>query len=494
MAGDWWMIVPGNTALSVLLLVLILIPFLYAGRKPMHGVIMSLARAIAAPLRMAARWLMLTADALQQRNKTVLLAHGREEVTQAIDREFSRVSALVQRDLRGYPALQRKIMDEITRVEEDYQKCGEVPPPTPEWTKAIETIAGIKPSGDGLVEKLLEEIARSMTKIYDKALNEYRKSYEERHNILKGFMPFWRSLDQSVGRVDKNLNGLQETAAKIDSQMDKYKDIVAETEKAEQALTASASIQFAIASLVLFIAFGGAFVNFKLISLPMSEMVGGGDYITENLQASDIAALVIIFVEATMGLFLMESLRITHLFPRINNMNDRMRYRMVWVSFTILFILAGVEVALALMRDQIVAASLSLKQALGSTKAAAVVETGLVTKIPTAGQMILGFILPFALAFVGIPLEYFIYSARTVFGVLLVLAIRALAFGFRALGGVVKQAGKTVVMLYDVLVFIPLLIERAVRGGKLHSAGGDSHGSGITSFSKRRRATGDHVL
>src|SRR5207247_1831376 len=83
------------------------------------------------------------------------------------------------------------------------------------------------------------------------------------------------------------------------------------------ALTVSAFTQFAIAFLVMAVASGGAFVNFKLIALPMSEMVGAGDYISSSLRTSEVAALVIIFVEASMGLFLMESLRITHLFPRI---------------------------------------------------------------------------------------------------------------------------------------------------------------------------------
>ena len=52
------------------------------------------------------------------------------------------------------------------------------------------------------------------------------------------------------------------------------------------------------------VAAGGAFINYKLIALPMSEMVGAGDYMTATLRTSEVAALVIIFVEASMGLFL----------------------------------------------------------------------------------------------------------------------------------------------------------------------------------------------
>jgi uncharacterized membrane protein YidH (DUF202 family) len=221
-------------------------------------------------------------------------------------------------------------------------------------------------------------------------------------------------------------------------------------------------VQFVISGLVLVIAFGGAFVNFWLIARPMSAMVGGGEYLAGGFEASHIAALVIILVEATMGLFLMETLRFTHLFPRIHNLHDRMRMRMMWVAFSILLILAGVEVALAVMRDQIIVADLALKRGLSGAAEVVAVDMGWVTKIPVAGQMILGFILPFALAFVAIPLEYFIYSARTVLGALLVFAIRAVAFVLRLTSTIVRQIGRVLTMLYDAVIFLPLVIERGV--------------------------------
>lgn len=203
-----------------------------------------------------------------------------------------------------------------------------------------------------------------------------------------------------------------------------------------------------------------------------------------------------------MGLFLMESLRITHLFPRINNLQDKMRRRFMWVAFSILLTLAGVEVALAVMRDWIVAADVAFKANLGGEGAtAAITDLGWVTKIPTAGQMILGFILPFALAFVGIPLEYFVYSARTVFGVLLVMAIRSLAFVLRVIGTVVRQIGNVLVMLYDVLIFLPLLVERLVKSGK-GEEGASMGAGGVAAFpakarlggSRGRSAAGEQVL
>jgi uncharacterized membrane protein YidH (DUF202 family) len=211
----------------------------------------------------------------------------------------------------------------------------------------------------------------------------------------------------------------------------------------------------------MLIAFGGAYVNFKLISLPMSAMVGGGDYVTETLRASEVAALVIVLFETLMGLFLMESLRFTNLFP-LGNITERMRRHLMWVSLAILLVLAGVEVALAVMRDQIIAADVALKQTLGGAGAVAPAEAGWVTRIPTAGQMILGFTLPFALAFVAIPLEYCINSGRVVLGAALVLALRGIGFLLRLAASMAKEGGKLAGALYDVIIFAPLAVERWV--------------------------------
>jgi hypothetical protein len=261
--------------------------------------------------------------------------------------------------------------------------------------------------------------------------------------------------------------GLQASAAAVDAHMERYEQIIKATDKAEQALTVSAFTQFAISLMVMAVAAGGAFINYKLIALPMSEMVGAGDYITSSLRTSEVAALVIIFVEASMGLFLLEAMRITHLFPRIQNLNDRMRRRMMWIALALLVTLAGVEAALALMRDLLIADKQALLQSLATVQAAP--TDGWVGRIPTAGQMLLGFILPFALAFIAIPLESLIHSARTVGGVAVAAAVRCLAFVLRLLGNVAKHMSRVLVRLYDVAIVLPLLIEQLAKGARRRS-------------------------
>jgi hypothetical protein len=458
------MVLPDNFAVSALVLALVAMVFLYAARMPMHALIRSLGQALGSPLRMAARWLLAAAAEVQQRNKAVLLAHGKQEVGQRVEREFERLGVIVQRDLQGYPALQRKLLDEITRIEEDYKKCGEVPPPPPEWTEAVTAIANVKTGGNELVLRVLEEIKRSITAIHDKTLADYRRAYERRHKILESFMPFWRSVDKNLVQVEQNMARLQANVRTVDAHMAIYEQINEGTDKAQHALTVSAFTQFAISLLVMVVAAGGAFINFKLIALPMSEMVGAGDYITSTLRTSEVAALVIIFVEASMGLFLLEALRITHLFPRIANLNDRMRSRMLWIALTLLVTLAGVEAALALMRDMLIADKQALLQSLATVQPVA--HDGWMSHIPTAGQMLLGFILPFALAFIAIPLESLIHAGRTVGGVFLLAFLRSLAFLLRVSGSMARQMSRVLIRLYDVAIVVPLLAERFVKGSR----------------------------
>ena len=76
--------------------------------------------------------------------------------------------------------------------------------------------------------------------------------------------------------------------------------------------------------------------------------------------------------------------------------------------------------------------------------------------ITTAAQMGMGFILPFALTFVAIPLETFVHSLRTVIGLLAIGVLRITSLLLRLLGSASRYTGVLVAQLYDLPLFIPL--------------------------------------
>ena len=234
-----------------------------------------------------------------------------------------------------------------------------------------------------------------------------------------------------------------------------------------------ASVEAGLAYMREILAQDDAALRASLLSGTVAVMVGGSSLMM-GYRVANIAALVIILVEVAMGLFLMESLRITRLFPVIASMKDSMRLKMVWITFGILLTLASVEAGLAYMREILAQDDAALRASLLSGTVAAM---GVSDRwITTAAQMGMGFILPFALVFVAIPLESFIHSSRTVLGITVTAILRALAFVFALLANSSHYLGRVLISVYDIFIFIPLWIEGRVNGSFKAEKKRDKHG------------------
>lgn len=460
-ATFWTSLVPGQPAVSVIIWLVILVVLMYIARKPAHQMILVATHSLRNALKIMAYSVLKAEEKLKLRNREVLLAHGREQVERYIEREFQRVESIINRDLSGYPTLQRDLNTQITRINEDYIHSGEVPPKPPEWLKAVETVAQIPAEGSPVVAKILNDIHTTLKKAMDKNVGEYRKANKERHGLLKKMMPYWRSLNKTLESVERKISGLENRSNVIDGHMKQYEGILAKTEYAERMLSSSSLTQFFISGLVLMIASIGMYVNFQLVALPMSEMVGAGSYVG-SIRASDVAAMFIIAIEVILGLFLMESVGVTRLFPVISALDDKKRKAIIWSTFTFLLVFATIESSLAYMRDLLAADREALSQVLSGVE----VEEPEFRWIPSVGQMVMGFILPFALTFVAIPLESFIHSSRTVFGMVLAWSMRMISMGIRLVGNLLIGTGKFLVTLYDLIIFLPLRIEQMVNGRK----------------------------
>ena len=446
-----------NAAISAAIWLVIGVFVAYLARKPAHQLILSTANNLHSACRLLARAVNALEKRLAARNRDVILSLGQQNLEHSIENEFNRVNAIVTRDLGSYPALHRRITDILEQIEEDYRNASESPPLPPAWLQAIDAIAGIPRSGDATVCKILDNIGDILREAHQETQQAFRESTLERHKCLNRMQPHWRSLQQTLGRVKSTIDGLDQRSATIDDQMKQYEAMRAADDGVARTLSASSMTQFFISALVLVIAIFGGLINFQLIALPMSEMVGASSYIGP-MRTSDIAALVIIMVEIAMGLFLLESLRITRMFPIIGSLDDRMRKRMMWITFSILTILATVEASLAYMRDLLALDREALTQSLSGV---GVVEAQF-RWIPSIGQMVMGFILPFALAFVAIPLESFIHSTRTVVGVLVQGLLQVIALLARLTGDIARQFAQMLVAAYDLFIMLPLGIERLV--------------------------------
>lgn len=457
--SEIFLIVP-NPVLSGLIWFFVVSAVLYFARLPAKKYILAFGEVIHNALRLAARSVSSADSRLQDRNREVLLEAGREATERIIEREFERIENAVMNDLAQYPALQRKLSESLTKIDEDYRQSTEVPLSPPDWCKVVESVAKIDSNGDAMVAQILKDIHKSMIKAQDTAVKEHRRACMKRHGILKHLMPHWRSVKHVLGEVDRNISSILERATKIGRYMHDYEEILKGSDRATRVLSSSAMSQFFVSAFVLAIAVGGALVNFTLIARPMAEMVGGQNFIA-GFKVSEISAVVIILVEISMGLFLMESLRITRLFPVIGALNDKLRVRMIWITFGFLFVLASVEAGLAFMREILMEDELATSAMLrgGADNMVAATDFAWIT---TTAQMGMGFILPFALVFVAIPLETFVSSTRTVLGIVASALLRALAFVLRLIGNLARYSGKMVANFYDLIIFGPLWLENSI--------------------------------
>jgi hypothetical protein len=195
----------------------------------------------------------------------------------------------------------------------------------------------------------------------------------------------------------------------------------------------------------------------------MAELVPAGARLG-GIPVATVSALVIVLMEVALGVFLMDMLGITDLFPKLATLAPSRRRLILGLSLAGLFFLASVESSLAVLREQIVAADAALKLSLAGA-AGELVAAPAASRVPVIGQAVLGFVLPWILALVAIPLEMLIDSARHVVASLAVLALLAVASAARALGHAASALAGALPGAYDVYVAIPLRLERMLREG-----------------------------
>jgi hypothetical protein len=455
---------PDKPAASLFVLWFVSQIFLYFARAHMHRAFVSLGHVLGGVFRIVARWCRGLSAKVAQRDHEMVVDAGRGDTEAKIAREFRRIEGSFVQELKSYPDVQRKLDDLATRLEADYKECGVAAPTAPGWGEAASAVAKMPQAPDRVVQKLLEEIHRSAVEGEKKALKEFREATGQRHKVLSGMAPLWKELKHLTAEAAKSVGSALDATKRIDGYMTTYEKIRKEDSKAVRALGWASTQLFVVSLLVLAVAIGGAFVNFNLIALPMSELVPSGNRVG-GLPVSSVAALVVVLMEVAAGIFAMEMLGITSFFPKLDLLPSSRRKMILFVSLGGLLMLACIESSLAILREQIVDAASALRQSLAGLPSQAVAETAS-SRIPVVGQAVLGFILPWILAMVAVPLETLIATGGHI---VLSASAGLLSLGgtlMRLLAHAMRYAVEAARHLYDVYIVIPLQIERMITGQK----------------------------
>jgi len=454
---------PQNPAASIFALWVLSQIFLYAARYPVHRALREVGRLLGGVFRIGARFCRGLASVASRRDHEMIVDMGRGDTEAKIGREFHRIEGAFAKELARYPDLHRKLDDVVTKIDADFQECATAAPAAPGWSDAVAAVAKMPPSGDGVVKKVLEEIHKSAISGEKKALQEFRDATAKKHKILSSMAPAWKEVQKIAADVSRAVSGALEATKRIDGFMTSYEQVRAADQKAVRALGWNATQLFVVSLLVMAVAMGGAFVNFNLIALPMSELVPSGNRIA-GMPVSTVAALVIVLMEIAAGVFAMEMLGITSFFPKLELLPKSRRRIILVVAVGGLFMLACIEASLAVLREQIVESSTALKASLAGAAAHPVAQTAS-SRIPVVGQAVLGFILPWILAMVAVPLETMISTGGHIVLSTMTGLMHAGSMVCRLGGHGMRYLCEGARHLYDIYIVIPLQIERLVSSG-----------------------------
>jgi hypothetical protein len=409
-----------------------------------------------------ASWIKISVEAMRAKDRKVLLESGLAKIQGEILQEFHKIDTANTKSIAGYPELQLKLDESIAKIDGDYKECGQVAPEAPGWSEVVETIARAQGStGDRIIEKMLSEIHKSAVAGEKKALAELRDVAGKRHKILGSMAPVWKRIEKLGKEINHKADKVIENSRNIDKYMEQYEKITTGGAESIDMLSSKVTKLFIISLIVIFVGMVGAFINFNLIALPMSELVPAGVRVA-GLAVSEVSALVIVALELVLGIFLFEAIGVTHTFPQIANMTRGKRKIILYGSLFGLLFLSSVEASLAILREHLAEAKTALDRSLAGESAT--VAESIDSNITVIGQALLGFVLPWILAVIAIPLEMFIEASQHAFAKIYTVIVTLICHLANMIAFLIEGFFKILIHVFDIYIIVPLQISRIFKG------------------------------
>ncbi len=328
----------------------------------------------------------------------------------------------------------------------------------------------------------LSKVEKTIAQNTARAMNERLTPVRPALKALQVEAPRLRIVAEKLTKID---NRFHADAEQVNKSFTEFEQIVKSEDRVKVAAKASILIPWLIAVLITGIALSGVFLNFFLIERPMAEIVGEGARIG-GIGLPTFAAMIVIFLEFVAGIVLMDAAGFTRLIPAFHSMSDGSRKIMFGVAFSFLLAFSVLEMTLSIVREQIieqqqetralanaVLASPALAEAPAPDAAAAEADPrqqGL--QLATVAQLILAALIPWLLAAAALPLETIIRNSVFMVSIASSYAMLFVAFLCKTVAVLLKNIGLFVLTIYDLIIFLPLAVERLVTGKRGGGGGG----------------------
>lgn len=447
-----------SALLSSLVWITIALVVLYLARQRIHALLRTASYLLVRQLQRTARRLTAGAASMRQRNRSYLLALGREQAKRSLGREFNRIAIGVERDLAAFPVLYRRMSEQIARIDQDYRDSTETPPQPPQWLEAITTISRGPGREDPAIQRILEEMSVTLDRAAHQALLEYRAAHRRRHRLLARMRPYWRMVERRLSGLQASITELKRRSQRIDHAMRRFETRHAHPAGVVRKLSNATGIRFLIASAILAAAIPVALVAFQLIARPIAEITAGSDALA-GIPFNDVTAAVMLITEVIAGALVLESLSVTHLLPGIAALEPQVRARLRLAAACIFLLTVLAAASLAWTRDYLINQDIAVIELLQAGR------TGFPGPefhwIPALAHSALALGFGLTLGCLAIPLESAMLSGRFVLGGMLALSLTAAAGLCRVSASLCAAIGRLLIQLYDLVIFLPLRIESA---------------------------------
>lgn len=412
---------------------------MYVLRHQAHAMLLRIARTMYRLLRLAARGCLRAEQRIRLRNHEVTKALAESLMERQLERRFMRIERLVERDLDNYQKLSMQINQQLSAINDDYESSSLVPDPSPEWVGAVEAIANLE--GDQrnseVMAKILGEIHNTVREHQREALREHRWTVSARHKVLAGLRPQWRKLAKLLEHVDHNIEILRQRLRQVDKHMGQFELLTAGS---GQGIMSSMFMRFVIALGFVVLGAAAAWVNLQLTQQPLARVLEQQSM--GELTLAPALALLHIGVTLVAAALVTESLRVTHLLPLAGAMGRRGRAALLWIGAGLL------ALTLVLESTALLGVSAEGGLALGGISAALLAMMAVATSLVVAVSVV--------------PLEYLLHTVRPVVGSLLQVCLHLLAMATRLLASLASELGRFATLVYDAIIFLPLMLEREV--------------------------------
>ena len=428
---------------------------MFALRDHAHRIVSRLAATVHRLLRLLAKACLRAEYRIRCRNHEVSKALVEELTERRVQRQFMRVEALVEKDLSNYQVLAAQINRRLIAIDDDYAATALVPPAAPEWVAAVDAIARLE--GDernsDVVRKILEDIHTTVQTHQRDVLREYRWTVTARHKILTRLQPHWRRLSRALDRMAGRVEILRSKLDRVDHQMASFEVL---TSGVGDGLLFSIFTRFMAALLFTAFAVTTAVVNVQMLNGPIALLMQGQPEALSLIPMPLLMSSVLTGFIICSGVLLSEGLRATRFFPLVTIATERGRRWMIALGLTLVL-------SLICLQGVLVGFTGPAEEGVGPVALSQWLMAGL------------GAALALFVALTAVPLEYFVLTVRPIMAAIGQGALHVMVLVSRLLGALVLECGRIVNEIYDLIIFLPLRLEKTWQARRAIQTPADRH-------------------